>query len=201
MSTSSNAALAAVVAVACVSCSVRVSNDEAPGADPVSTSSTLRPARSSRNPASAESVEAEEETDEQAWKAISEELGKPGELKENVYRFVFPRDDLDVTVEGNEVPAAAGIASEFRFYRCPCGRINVLGQFVVADYEANDVVDALREGQVEVASLGPLLLHERPRLMLVRFFGENKSGRALATTLRSALSWTGKERMAPQKVD
>jgi hypothetical protein len=170
-----------------------MTNTEAPSAD------TSRRVPHSVVPAT-DTGEAEE-TDEQAGKAIAAELGKPGELKENVLRFVFPRDDLEVTVEGNDVPAAAGIASEFRFYRCPCGRINAIGQFVVADYEANDVVDALRQGQVEVASLGPLLLHERPRLMLVRFFGENKSGRTLAKTLRSALSWTGKERMAPQKVD
>jgi hypothetical protein len=143
----------------------------------------------------------EEETDEQAWAAIAAALAKPGELKGGVYRVVFPRNDLEVTIEGNAVPAAAGVASEFRFYRCPCGRINVMGQFVVADHEANDVIDALRAGQVEVASVGPLLLHERPRLLLIRFFGENKSGGALAKTLRAALAWTGQERMAPQKMD
>lgn len=143
----------------------------------------------------------EEETDEQAWAAIRAALGKPGELRDGVYTLSFPRDDLELTVNGNDVPAAAGIASEFRFFRCPCGLINVIGQFVVADYEANDVLDALREGHVEVASIGPLLLHDRPRLMLIRFQGENKRGGALARTLRTALSWTGEERMAPQKSD
>ena len=142
-----------------------------------------------------------EESDEQAWRAIAAALGKPGDLKDGVYSLVFPRDDLELTLQGNDVPAAAGIASEFRFYRCPCGRINVIGQFVVADYEANDVLDALREGRIEIASVGPLLLHERPRLLLVRFFGENPSGGALAKTLRAALAWTGKERMAPQKIE
>ena len=142
-----------------------------------------------------------EENDAAAWRAVSAALGKAGEWKGGVYGLVFLRDDLEVTVEGNAVPAAAGIASEFRFYRCECGRINVMGQFVVADYEANDVVDALREGQIKVTSVGPLLLHEKPRLLLVRFFGENNSGGALARTLRAALSWTGKERMAPQKIE
>jgi hypothetical protein len=142
-----------------------------------------------------------EENDAAAWKAVAAALGKAGEWKGGVYRLVYPRDDLEVTVEGNVVPAAAGIESEFRFYRCPCGRINVMGQFAVADYEANDVIDALRDGRIEVASVGPLLLHEKPRLIVVRFFGENNSGGALAKTLREALAWTGKERMAPQKTD
>jgi hypothetical protein len=143
----------------------------------------------------------EDETDEQAWQSIRAALEKPGDFRNGVLAFTFPRDDLEVTIQGNDTPVGAGIASDFRFYRCPCGMINVVGQFVVADYEANDVLDALREGHVEIASVGPFLLHERPRLLLVRFQGENKHGGKLAKTLRTALSWTGKERMAPQKLD
>jgi uncharacterized protein DUF1259 len=145
--------------------------------------------------------DADDETDEQAWQSIRTALGKPGRFDDGVLSFTFPRDDLEVTIQGNDTPVGAGIASDFRFYRCPCGMINVIGQFVVADYEANDVLDALREGRVEIASVGPLLLHERPRLMLIRFQGENHHGGKLAKTLRTALSWTGKERMAPQKLD
>ena len=142
-----------------------------------------------------------DETDEQAWRAITDSLGKPGDLRDGVDTFVFPRADLEITLQGNDVPPAAGIASEFRFYRCPCGMINVIGQFVVADYEANDVIDALRQGHVEIASVAPLLLHERPRLLLVRFQGESHHGGDLARVLRNALSWTGPERLAPQKID
>ena len=142
----------------------------------------------------------EEETDEEAWQNVRAALGKPGSLEEGVLTLVFPRDDLQVTVQGNDVPVGAGLWSEFRFWRCPCGLINVAGQFVLADYEANDVIDALREGHVEIVSVGPFLIHERPRLTLVRFLGENKSGGALAKTLRQTLTWTGKERMAPQKL-
>jgi hypothetical protein len=142
-----------------------------------------------------------DEPDEQVWQSIRAALGQDGTFRDNVLAFVFPRDDLEVTVQGYDTPVAAGVASDFRFYRCPCGLINVIGQFVVADYEANDVIDALREGHVEVASVGPMLLHERPRLLLIRFQGENKRGGALATTLRTALSWTGRERMAPQPLE
>jgi hypothetical protein len=186
---------ACAVAAAVTGCSVQVTNSE-------SGRSPAPPARAVPHHVESDGAfSPAEETDEQAWKAIAAALGRPGELKDAVYRVVFLRDDLDVTVEGNDVPTAAGLASEFHFYRCPCGRINVVGQFVVADYEANDVIDALRGGAIEVASVGPLLLHEKPRLLLIRFFGENRSGGALAKTLRTALSWTGKERMAPQKTD
>lgn len=160
---------------------------------------TRAPVLSTRAPAANE--EGEDETDEQAWQSIRASLERPGELRDGVLTFTVPRDDLEITVQGNDVPVAAGLASEFRFYRCPCGLINVIGQFLVADYEANDVIDALRKDHIEIASVAPFLIHERPRLLCVRFFGENRRGGHLAKTLRTALAWTGKERMAPQKID
>ena len=182
-------------------CSVGVSSTE-------SVTRTVPPPRrhapvlSARAPTPApDGEEEEDETDEQAWQSIRAALAQEGKLADGVLSFLYPRDDLEVTVNGYDTPSAAGVASDFRFYRCPCGLINVIGQFVVADYEANDVIDALRAGHVEIASVGPMLIHERPRLLLVRFLGENKRGGRLAQTLRTALSWTGKERMAPQKLD
>jgi len=193
----------AVVTLGAVSsgCVVRVSNtDSAAGATATDPVDPARPkALSARLPDAAD--EGEEETDEQAWQSIRAALERPGDLRDGVLTFVVPRADLEVTVRGNDVPVAAGIASEFRFYRCSCGMMNVIGQFVVADYEANDVLDALRESHIEIASVGPFLIHERPRLMLVRFLGENKRGGALAKALRTGLSWTGEERMAPQRID
>jgi hypothetical protein len=193
------APLLALLALAIVAgCSVSVSNNDAvaPARSPAP-----RPAAVGSAGTSHRADEGDDETDEQAWQAIRSALGKAGEFRDGVLAFAFPRDDLEVTIQGNDTPVAAGIASDFRFYRCPCGMINVVGQFVVADYETNDVLDSLREGRVEIASVGPFLLHERPRLMLIRFQGENKHGGKLAQTLRTALTWTGKERMAPQKLD
>jgi hypothetical protein len=180
-------------------CSVSVSSTES-AARSAPQPAARAPGPSTRSQAPADNSD-EDETDEQAWRSIRAALGREGVFRDNVLSFTFPRDDLDVTIQGNDAPAAAGVASDFRFYRCPCGLLNVIGQFVVADYEANDVIDALREGHVEIASVGPMLLHERPRLLLVRFQGENKRGGTLAKALRSALSWTGRERMAPQRLD
>jgi hypothetical protein len=135
-----------------------------------------------------------------SWLEVAGILGKTGALKDGVYTIVFPRDDLNVTIEGMDVPKAAGLESTFWFYRCTCGKTSVVGQFVVADYEANDVIDALRAKQMKIASLTPLLIYEKPRLMLIRFQAEGEPG-PMAKTLKEALRWTGKERMAPQKVE
>jgi hypothetical protein len=147
---------------------------------------------------------APEESDEQAWKTIATAIGTAGALKDGVYTVTVPRTDLAVTIHGSEVPAAAGLESRFGFYRCGCGRINVVGQFVTGDYESNDVVDALRkpagDAEVDVASVGPLLLYEKPRLTLVRFQGEAPKSIDLARTIKSALDRTGKARAGEQPI-
>lgn len=79
-----------------------------------------------------------------AWPQISKVLDREGVTRDNVYTISIPRDDLDVSIEGMDVPTAAGLESIFWFYRCPCGKLNLVGQFLVADYESNDVIDALR---------------------------------------------------------
>ena len=136
-----------------------------------------------------------------AWAEVSRVLEHPGVVKEGVYVVTIPRDDLDVSIEGMGMPTAAGIECVFYFYRCPCGKMNVAGQFVTADYEADDVVDALRQNAaLKVATIAPMLLYERPRLMLIRFQGEGEAS-AMAGNLREALRWTGRERMAPRKMD
>jgi hypothetical protein len=127
---------------------------------------------------------------------LDKTFGRKGEVKDGVYRLVTPRPDLFVTVNGMDVPTGAFLESDFRFWRCPCGKALVNGQFVVADYEANDVVNELQLGHLEIGGLGPLLLNERPRLLLVRFQGEGDAGQ-LAKTLKSALSYTGEARNKP----
>lgn len=131
------------------------------------------------------------------WAVVAKTPGRHGVPTGDVYVVTVPRDDLEVSVEGMAVPTEAGIASEFHFFRCTCGKMRVMGQFVLADYEANDVIDALRQGHFIVSNVGPFLLYEHPRLLQVRFQGEDKT-EELVKTLKEALSWTGKQRSAPQ---
>jgi len=136
------------------------------------------------------------DSDASLFAELDKAFGRKGEVKDGVYRLVTPRPDLFVTLNGMDVPTGAFLESDFRFWRCPCGKALVNGQFVVADYEANDVVNELQLGHLEIASLGPLLLNEHPRLLLIRFQGEGDAGQ-LAKTLRSALSYTGDARSRP----
>ncbi len=130
------------------------------------------------------------------FRTLDETFGRTGEIRDGVYRLVTPRSDLSVTVDGMDVPTGAFLESDFRFWRCPCGKLLVNGQFVLPDYEANDVTDELHRGGLTVASIAPLLLDERPRLLMIRFQGEGRA-KTLAKALKSALSYTGEARSAP----
>ena len=147
-------------------------------------------------PVTQPSASAEESAD---WKKISATLGREGTAADHVYTVTFPRNDLFVSIEGMDVPAAAGISSVFHFYRCSCGKTVVLGQFVLADYEANDVVWALEKQDFVVSSVGPFLSYEKPRLMAVRFQAEGQPER-LSGALRDVLNRTGRNRLPPQSV-
>jgi hypothetical protein len=131
------------------------------------------------------------------WNSVARLLERPGVEHDGVYTITVPRDDWNLAIEGMAVPAATGVGSVLNFYVCPCGKTIVIGQLCVADYELNDVIDALRAGRIEVASVAPMLLHTRPQPLLVRFQAEGKAA-DLAKTLREAIRWTGKERMAAE---
>jgi hypothetical protein len=134
------------------------------------------------------------------WTQLDPILASHGELKDDVYSYTIPRTDLNVTVEGMDVPAAAGIASVFHFYICPCGKMRVVGQFCCADYETNDVIDAIRAGNaIAVASVGPMFVGDKPRMTVVRFQGEG-DGMLLAKLLKSGLDWTGPARSQAQPI-
>lgn len=131
------------------------------------------------------------------WKSIPEILGIEGEMGPQVYTVTIERDDLEVQNTNGFIPPAAGLSHQFHFFRCPCGKMNVVGQFCVAEYEANDVMDALRATTgFKIVSVAPMLLEETPRIVALRFQGEGGASE-LAKTLKSALEWTGEARMAP----
>lgn len=131
------------------------------------------------------------------WKSIPQILGVEGEMGPQVYTVTIERDDLDVQNPNGFIPPAAGLSHQFHFFRCPCGKMNVVGQFCVAEYEANDVMDALRAtAGFKIVSVAPMLLEETPRIVSLRFQGEGGAAQ-LAETLKSALEWTGEARMAP----
>ncbi len=109
----------------------------------------------------------------------------------------FVREDVLLVVEGNEVPASAGIEHTFHFFRCPCGTMLTHGAFLLQDYEVNDVIDTLRENpRIKIVSTSAFLLGEHPRLIQLRFQGEGHADE-LARSLNAAFRWIGEARSQP----
>lgn len=116
-------------------------------------------------------------------------------VPDQVYTVTVPRADLDVKIDGMSVPVSAGLASTFYFYRCTCGKMSVLGEFIVIDYEANDVIDALRAGAIiRITAINSIAIGDKPHLLSVRFHGEGEAT-PLARLVKEAMRWTGEARM------
>jgi hypothetical protein len=127
-------------------------------------------------------------------------LGGERSMKDGVLDIRLPRRDLWVQADLMEVPTEAGLASNLYFFRCSCGKDRLVGDFVLTDYEVNDVLDALRAGRIDVASVSPMFIGDKPRMMEVRFQAEGTVGE-LAKTLQGALEWIGDARTAKQPIE
>jgi len=135
-----------------------------------------------------------EAVDESFFDPVVKVLGK-GTFRDGVYTISRPRTDLEVGhIDLGDIPAAAGLVSTFYFFKCPCGKMNAVGQFCVADYEVQAVVDELRNSGIQLVSITPMFLGERPRIMAIRFQARANAD-VVAEGIRNALRWIGEERM------
>jgi hypothetical protein len=120
------------------------------------------------------------------WRVLTAPLHGKQIASDDSFAVIVPRDDIDLESEMGQIPTSAGIASRFYFFRCPCGKVKLLGDFLACDYEADDVLDALRAGKFSVTSMSPILQNTRPNLVSIRFQAEGE-GDDLVKTLRAAL--------------
>jgi hypothetical protein len=122
----------------------------------------------------------------QYWRTLTQSLHGEQIVSADSFAVIVPRDDIDLESEMGQIPISAGIASKFYFFRCPCGKVKLLGEFIICDYEADDVLDALRAGKFSVISLAPILQNTRPNVESIRFQAEGE-GPDLVKPLRGAL--------------
>jgi hypothetical protein len=125
------------------------------------------------------------------WRELTQSLGGQQIASADSYAVIVPRSDIDLESEMGQIPISAGISSKFYFFRCPCGKVKILGEFVVCHYETGDILDAIRGGQFDVVSIAPILQNTRPSMVSIRFQAEG-DGDDLVKALRDALDHTGK---------
>ena len=121
-------------------------------------------------------------------KAIEQAIGKPGELKEDVYKVSFPRKDLSVTVKGVTLKPGFALGTWIAFKQA--GNEAVLdGDLVLTEEEIGPVFGKLRKEGIEVSALHNHLLAETPRVMFLHIEGKGDAGK-MARHLKEALSLT-----------
>jgi hypothetical protein len=123
------------------------------------------------------------------WKVLTAPLHGQQVVSDSSFAVIVPRDDIDLESEMGQVPTTAGIESRFYFWRCHCGKVKVMGEFLACDYESDDVLDALRAGKFTIDSIAPILENTRPNLLCIRFQSEGE-GPDLVATLKSAMDKT-----------
>ena len=122
-------------------------------------------------------------------KAIEQAIGKPGELKDDVYKISLPRKDLSVSLNGVKLKPGFALGSWIAFKQA--GNDAVLdGDLVLTEQEVGAVFGKLRMGGIQVSALHNHLIGETPKLMFLHIEGKGDAGK-MATSVKEALRLTG----------
>jgi hypothetical protein len=122
-------------------------------------------------------------------KVIEQAIGKPGELKDDVYKVSLPRKDLSVTL--NEVQLKPGLAlGTWIAFKRAGGNAVMHGDLVLTEHEVGAVFTHLRKVGIQVSALHNHLIGETPKLIFLHIEGKGDEGK-MATQIKEALSLTG----------
>lgn len=121
-------------------------------------------------------------------KAIEQAIGKPGEMKDDVYKVSLPRKDLSVSVKGVNLKPGFALGSWIAFKQDEKGVI-LDGDLVLTEEEVGPVLTKLRKEGIEVSALHNHLIGETPRVMYLHIEGKGDAGN-MAMHLKEALGLT-----------
>lgn len=117
--------------------------------------------------------------------AIDDALGSKGTNDAGIYKVSFARKE-PVSMHGRVLPPAMGVTTAISFQPTGGGKAAINGDFVMTADEVQDVIQALRGGEIEIVELHNHTLGEQPRLFYMHFWA-NKDAVALAETLGEAV--------------
>src|SRR5262245_9155921 len=121
-------------------------------------------------------------------KAIEQAIGKPGEMKDEVYKVSLPRKDLSVSLNGVNLKPGFALGSWIAFKQA--GREAILdGDLVLTEEEVGPVLGKLRKEGIEISALHNHLIGETPRVMFLHIEGKGHAAK-MAMHLKEALVLT-----------
>ncbi len=106
------------------------------------------------------------------WKQVDQAMGKAGTMQPGgVYKYSFPRTDLNVRIGTVLLKAAFALGTHVEFL--PIGsRAMVMGDLVLTEDEVNGVITTLQQEGLQQTALHNHLLGETPRIMYLHIEGQ-----------------------------
>ena len=132
-------------------------------------------------------------------KRLDEILGYKAEMSKGVYKYTIGRPDVKLTEHGVPVSTFLGFNTWAAFQGMP-DKAAVAGDFTMLENEVEPVLKALIENGIEVVALHNHMVHEKPRIFFLHYWGIGPAEQ-LAKGLRAALDQTGKKQKQPMKMD
>ena len=129
-------------------------------------------------------------------KRLDEILGYKAEMSKGVYKYTIGRPDVKLTEHGIAVSTFLGFNTWAAFQGTP-EKAAVAGDFTMLEDEVEPVLKALIENGIEVVALHNHMVHEKPRIYFLHYWGIGNAEQ-LAKGLRAALDQTGKKQKGNQ---
>ncbi|MCC3767592.1 DUF1259 domain-containing protein [Streptomyces sp. UNOC14_S4] len=117
--------------------------------------------------------------------AIDAALGRKGTEDGGIYKFTAGRKDT-VTDGRHILPTGLGVSTGINFQPLGDKKAAINGDFVMTADEIQNVIRALRKGDIDIVELHHHTLKEQPRLFYMHFWSTG-DGATLAKSLRPAL--------------
>jgi hypothetical protein len=147
----------------------------------------LRGGDPSKGTASNESVQNTLDT-----KRLDEIIGYKAEMSKGVYKYTIGRPDVNLREHGVPVTNFLGFNTWAAFQGTP-DKAAVAGDFTMLEDEVAPVIKALIENGIEVVALHNHMVHEKPRIFFLHYWGIGNA-QQLAKGLRAALDQTGNKK-------
>lgn len=134
------------------------------------------------------------------WTAVDKALGRGGAAQAGgVYKYSFPRGDLEVSVGGTRVRPALALGSWVAFKRTSDGKSLAMGDLVLTPDELPTVMSRLQQGGVEQMAVHNHLSGEMPHVVYMHVMGKGDA-EAIGRTIHDALSTTKTPLGAPPSI-
>jgi hypothetical protein len=123
------------------------------------------------------------------WKPVEQAIGKSGAMQAgDVFKFSFPRSDLNVTARGVQIKPALALGSWVAFKKMG-DHAMVMGDLVLTEDEVSPVMMKLQQEGIEQTALHNHVLNESPRVMYMHISAHGDAEK-IARSIRAALALT-----------